>query len=66
MVILVEIFADKDFEYSIDGYYIKPGHLDFDAVVADAKKRFGDSYSGLNITVRDGKYDPKYPLFDTK
>jgi hypothetical protein len=54
MVIIVSIFADKDFEYSVDSYRytVSPDKFSFDDIIADAQKRFGDTYSGINIQIR--------------
>ena len=55
MKLLVKVFADKDFEHSVDSYTLTlpTEHFNIVGLVADAKKRFGDTYSGLDITIRE-------------
>lgn len=53
MHIFVNVFADKDFEYCVDSFKIVNNQVDVAEIIKEAKKRFGDTYSGLNITIRE-------------
>lgn len=53
MSIFVRVFADQDFEYSVDSFKINNQKVDVEEIVKQVKNRFGDSYSGLEITIRE-------------
>ena len=50
--ILVRVFADKDFKHCVESYTIEQVKFDIDSIITDAKTKWQDAYSGIEVSIR--------------